>query len=444
MTGVRSGRPGGRRPPAGDLFSAAAESIVAERAPLPYRLRPTSFDDVVGQEHLVGPGAPLRRLAEQDRLRSVVLWGPPGTGKTTLAELVAAVTAKAFVRLNAVDSGVGEVRQVLADARRRLGEHGQGTIVFVDEVHRFNATQQDALLPGVEQGLVVLVAATTANPGMALVPPLLSRSTVWELRPLGAEELRVVIARGLAAEGADADVDAVDALVAVADGDARAALGTLEIAVALADGGTVTAAHVARARHGRLLHQGTDARYDQVSALIKSVRGSDVDAGLYWLARLLDAGEDPRYLARRLVILACEDVGMADPQALVVAQAAAAGVALVGMPEAALVLAEACVYLACAPKSNRVTVALSRARADVHRGLPAAVPDHLRDQHGRSAFTGSPVPAYQSPHDEQPDEQHYRPSELEGCRYYEPSSHGVEEQIAAGRRPGRRGHGPDR
>jgi putative ATPase len=403
-----------RRPtPGADLFSAAADAALAGRAPLAVRLRPRRFDDVVGQDHLVGPRAPLRRLAEQDRLRSVVLWGPPGTGKTTLAELVAAATAKAFVRLNAVEAGVGDVRDVLADARRRLGEHGQGTIVFIDEVHRFSRSQQDALLPGVEAGLVVLVAATTANPGMAVVAPLLSRSTIWELRPLGDTDLRRVLDRGLAAEGAVAEPAAIDALVALADGDARVALGTLEIAVSVADGGPVTVDHVAQARHGRLLHQGPDAHYDQLSAFIKSMRGSDGEAAVTWLVRMLDAGEDPRLLARRMVILASEDIGLADPQALVVAQAAASAVDLVGLPEATLVLVEACLYLAAAPKSNTVAVALARARDAVHRGPVAQVPDHLRDATGARAARRGP-PAYRSPHDGPTDGQTYLPDTFGG------------------------------
>ncbi len=430
---------GARRPPGGpaaDLFEVAADRVLAERAPLAQRLRPTTFDDVVGQRHLVGPGAPLRRLAEADRLRSVVLWGPPGTGKTTLAELVAGSTAKAFVRLSAVEAGVADVRRVLGDARDRLGQHQRGTIVFIDEVHRFSRTQQDALLPAVESGLIVLVAATTANPAFAVTAPLLSRSTVWELMPLTAEDVEEVVRRGLEAEGATAHPDAVAAIVALADGDARSALGTVEIAVALAGGEPVAVEHVTQARHARLLHHGRDAHYDQLSALIKSVRGSDPDAAVYWLARLLDGGEDPRLLARRLVISAAEDIGLADPQALVVAQSAAAALEHVGLPEGALVLAEACVYLACAPKSNRVTVALGRARHDVHHGPPAEVPPALRDQHGPPVAGRRPV-AYRSPHDDPSGAaaQPHRPPGLDGRVYYEPSEQGVETQVAAGRRP---------
>ena len=322
----------------------------------------------MGQRHLVAPDAPLRVLIEQDRLTSAILWGPAGTGKTTLAQVVAATTAKTFVPLSAVNAGVADVRAALDEARRLLGEQGRGTILFVDEVHRFNKSQQDALLPAVEEGLVVLIGATTENPFFAVNSPLLSRATLWRLEPLADEDVAEVIRRGLEAEDATADEDAVAAMVSVADGDARAALGTLEVAVALAEGGPITTPVVERARAGRLLHQGPDAHYDQVSALIKSVRGSDPDAALYWFARMLEGGEDARFIARRLVILASEDVGLADPLALVVADAAARAVEFVGLPEAQLNLAQAVVYLACAPKSNRVTTALGRARADAREG----------------------------------------------------------------------------
>jgi putative ATPase len=435
--------------PGGDLFDAAAEERLASRAPLAARLRPRTFDDVVGQRHLVAPGAPLRELVDRDRLGSVILWGPPGSGKTTLSRLLATTTAKEFVPLSAVASGVKDVREAIEGARRRLGERGQGTILFVDEVHRFNKAQQDVLLPAVEEGVVVLVGATTENPYFEVNPPLMSRATLWRLEPLGDDDLRIMVARGLEAESAEADEEAVAALVATADGDARAALNTLEVAVALAasrhpgaERPTVTVADVARARDGRLYHQGADEHYDQVSALIKSVRGSDPDAGLYWLARMLEAGEDPRFIARRLVILASEDVGMADPEALVVADAAARALEMVGLPEAALNLAQAVVHLACAPKSNRVTVALSRAREDVRSGGTQAVPPHLRDAHYRAASGLGHGEGYVYPHDDPQGwvDQRYRPEELEGHVYYEPSEHGAERAI--GERLRRRGGSP--
>ena len=442
------------------LFEAAAEERLRSRAPLAARLRPRTLDEVVGQRHLVGPGAPLRVLVERDRVGSVVLWGPPGSGKTTLARLVADATRKELVALSAVTAGVKDVREAIEGARRRLGEQGRGTILFVDEVHRFNKAQQDVLLPAVEDGVVVFIGATTENPFFEVNPPLMSRATLWRLEPIDEDDMAELVRRGLAKEGAEAEDGAVDALVGAAEGDARAALTTLEVAVALAaaraDAGADAGADhradhradhaaartaqvrigvddVVRARAGRLYHQGVDEHYDQVSAFIKSIRGSDPDAGLYWMARMLDAGEDARFVARRLVILASEDVGMADPQALVVADAAPRAVELVGLPEAALNLAEAVVYLACAPKSNRVTVALGKARDDVRGSERSEVPAHLRDSHYRAAERIGHGTGYRYPHDvpEGWVPQRYRPEGVEGHVYYEPSPHGAEADIAA-------------
>jgi len=393
---------------------------------------------------LVAPGAPLRVLIEQDRLTSAILWGPAGTGKTTLAQVVAATTAKTFVPLSAVNAGVADVRHAIEDARRLLGEQGRGTILFVDEVHRFNKSQQDALLPAVEEGLVVLIGATTENPFFAVNSPLLSRATLWRLEPLDEADIAEVVRRGLEAEDARADPDAVEALVSVADGDARAALGTLEVAVALAGGAPLSTDVVARARAGRLLHQGADAHYDQISALIKSIRGSDPDAALYWFARMLEGGEDARFIARRLVILASEDVGLADPLALVVADAAARAVEFVGLPEAQLNLAEAVVYLATAPKSNRVTTALGRARADARDGPRGDVPTHLRDASYRGARDLGHGEGYRYPHDDPRGwvDQDYRPAEVGTSVYYEPSDHGAEAELGERlRRLRRRGGG---
>ena len=422
------------------MFSAAAGDRLAAKGPLATRARPRTLDEVVGQPHLVGPGAPFRALVEQDRLTSAVLWGPPGTGKTTLALVVAATTAKAFVPISAVSAGVADVRAAMEDARRRLGEHGQGTILFVDEVHRFNRTQQDALLPAVEDGLLVMIGATTENPFFSVNAPLLSRSTLWRLEPLEDADVDEVVQRALRLEGADATDEARSLLVRVAGGDARAALGTLEVALALAAGRTVEADDVDRARAGRLVHQDDDSHYDQTSALIKSVRGSDPDAALYWLARMLAAGEDARFIARRMVILASEDVGLADPMALVVADAAARAVEFVGLPEAQLNLAEAVVYLACAPKSNRVTIALGRAKEDVERAGRAEVPVHLRDAHYRGAQALGHGRGYSYPHDDPRGwvEQSYRPPGVSGNVYYEPGEHGAEAELA--RRLERRGH----
>jgi putative ATPase len=330
------------------LFEDAAERRLRRQAPLATRLRPRSLDEVVGQQHLVGPGAPLRVLAESDTVGSAILWGPAGSGKTTIAHLLAATTSKHMVTLSATAAGVKDVREALADAERRLGERGQGTMLFIDEVHRFSKSQQDVLLPAVENGLVVLIGATTENPYFEVNAPLMSRSSLWRLRPLSPDDLRTLVRRGLAEERAEAPDDAIDAVVAACEGDARAALTTIEVAAALARARPATPDllvldldDMAKARDGRLFHQGVDEHYDQISALIKSVRGSDPDAGLYWMARMLEAGEDPRFLARRMVILASEDIGLADPQALLVAEAAARAVEYVGLPEAALNLAEA-------------------------------------------------------------------------------------------------------
>lgn len=430
-----------------DLFAAAAADRLIRQAPLAARMRPTALDEVVGQEHLLGPGRPLRTLIDADRLSSVILWGPPGTGKTTVAQLIARTTAKAFEQLSAVTATVKDVREVAGRAGERLGQRGQGTILFLDEVHRFNKAQQDALLPSVESGLLVLVGATTENPFFEVNPPLLSRSTLFHLEPLSLAAVEALVQRGLAVEGVGMAPAAVELLVERAAGDGRHALTSLEVAVALAsehpalvrdaDGRpvdqavTVTVADVEAALGTKALRYGRDDHYDVVSAFIKSIRGSDPDAGLYWLARMLEAGEDARFVARRLVILASEDIGLADPLSLLVADAAARAVEFVGLPEAQLNLAQAVVHLATAPKSNRVTVALGRARDDVRTRAGGEVPRHLRDAHYRGAKSLGHGEGYDYPHDTPAGwvDQQYRPAELEGRTYYEPSSHGREEQV---------------
>ena len=419
----------------GDLFASAAQERLARRAPLADRLRPTRLDDVVGQEHLLGPDRPLRRLIEGDRLSSVILWGPPGTGKTTVARLIARVTAAEFTELSAVSASVKDVRELVARAQARLGESDVGTILFLDEVHRFNKAQQDALLPSVESGLLVLIGATTENPFFEVNAPLMSRSTLFRLEPLGSEAVRSLLERGLVAEEVAADDDALELLVDRSAGDGRHALTSLEVAAALAvgrGGDRVSMVDAEAALGTKALRYGRDEHFDVISAFIKSIRGSDVDAGLYWLARMLDAGEDARFIARRLVILASEDVGMADPISLVVADAAARAVEFVGLPEAGLNLAQAVVHLATAPKSNRVTVALGRAGVDARASGVGEVPMHLRDAHYRGAAQLGHGDGYRYPHDDPTGwvDQRHRPDEVEGNVYYDPSSHGAESEVA--------------
>ncbi len=389
---------------ADDLFSAAVADRLRSQAPLAARLRPRTLDEIVGQEHLIAQGAPLRKLIEADRLSSVILWGPPGTGKTTLAEVVASSTNRAFERLSAVTSGVKDVREAIERATDRLGQHGRSTIVFVDEIHRFSTSQQDALLPSVESGIITLIGATTENPFFEVNGPLRSRSTMFRLETLGVGAIRSLLERGLTAEGMTADDDALTILSQRAAGDGRQGLTALEVACALARPNKVTTVHVEAALGVSALNYGRDDHYDVVSAFIKSIRGSNVDAGIFWLARMLEAGDDPRFIARRLIILASEDIGMADPQALVVAVAAAQAVDHVGLPEAQLNLAQAVVYLAQAPKSNGSAVAIWNARSDIRQGVDVEVPAHLRDAHYAGAEVLGHGTEYRSPHDEQIDE----------------------------------------
>jgi putative ATPase len=429
-----------------DLFAAAAEARLKRQAPLADRLRPRSLDDIVGQDALLGPGKPLRVLVETDRLSSVILWGPPGTGKTTLARVIANHTAKAFEPLSAVTAGVKDIRELVGRAERRLGEHEQGTILFLDEVHRFNKAQQDALLPSVETGLLILIGATTENPYFEVNAPLLSRSTLFRLEPLDKQAVEQLLTRGLEAEGATADADALELLVDRNTGDGRKALTALEVTVALASGRGagpgrqprgnagdphVTLADAEAALGSTALRYGRDEHYDVISAFIKSLRGSDPDAALHYLARMLEAGEDARFIARRLVILASEDVGMADPMSLVVANAAAHAVEFVGLPEAQLNLAQAVVHLATAPKSNRAATAIWRAREDVRNGFAPEVPMHLRDGHPLQKRRHGEGKGYRYPHDDPRGwvEQRYIADDPPQ-RYYEPSAHGHESEIA--------------
>jgi len=423
------------------LFDAALQERLAEQAPLAARMRPKTLDEILGQPHLLGPGAPLRALIETDRLSSILLWGPPGTGKTTLARVVASTTNRQFVSLSAVTAGVKDVREVIEGARQRLAAEEGGTILFLDEVHRFNKSQQDALLPAVEAGVVTLIGASTENPFFEVNAPLISRSTIFRLQPLSDADLTIVVERALAAERATATSEAVAHVVDMAEGDARAALNTLEVALALAAAdqrGEVHLPDVERARQTRVLYYGEDDHYDIISAFIKSIRGSDPDAGLYWLARMLEAGEDARYIARRLVILASEDVGMADSMGLAVADAAARAVEFVGLPEAGLNLAHAVIYLATAPKSNTTMAALSRAFDDVRKQQAGAVPGYLRSIHPYQRNKLKEGGGYRYPHNDPSGfiAQEYRPPEIAGeiqtperRVYYRPSPHGQEAPI---------------
>ena len=401
-------------------------------APLAESLRPRSLDDVVGQDHLVGASAPLRQLAESHTLKSLILWGPAGTGKTTMARLVAEAAGLHFVTLSAVSSGVKDVREVIELSRQRLAEHGARTCLFIDEVHRFNKSQQDLLLPVTESGEVVLIGATTENPYFEVNAALLSRTTLWRLKPHTRESLTLLVERGLAARGATIDGDALDVLVQSAEGDGRGVLTTLDVALVLASSheNVVTLADVGAARDGRIIHQSQDSHYDQVSAFIKSIRGSDPDAALFWLVTLLEAGESARFIARRLVILASEDIGIADGNALLTAESAARAVEFVGLPEARLTLAHATIRLALSPKSNSVTSALSAVTAAIRAGGSTEVPAHLRDGHYRGASDLGHGVGYAYPHDFPGNwvEQRYLPDGIAGG-FFEPSAQPGESRL---------------
>jgi putative ATPase len=376
-------------------------------------------------------------LAEVRQLTSMILWGPAGTGKTTLARILASSANYVIESLSAVSSGVKDVREALTRARERLGEQGQRTVLFIDEVHRFNKAQQDLLLPATETGEVVLIGATTENPYFEVNAALMSRSTLWRLHPLGEEDLVTLVRRGLELRGATITDAALGAVTSSAEGDARSALTTLDTAIVLVNiedpGEPVDVGHVARARDGRLYHQSADTHYDQISAFIKSVRGSDPDGALYWLVTLLESGESARFLARRLVILASEDVGLAEPLGLLVAEAAARAVEFVGLPEARLTLAHATLTLALMPKSNSVTRALSAVTGAVQSGGLAPVPDHLRDASYRSAALLGFGTEYRYAHD-YPDgwvDQQYLPDDLKTASFFDPSDYGREGPLVA-------------
>ena len=426
-----------------DLFDAQATTATgipepAPNAPLAVRMRPRELNEVVGQAHLLAEGSPLVRLIGPDAAASsLILWGPPGTGKTTLAYLVAG--NRRFVELSAVTAGIKDVRAVIDDSKRRVAMGERETVLFIDEIHRFTRTQQDALLPAVENRWVTLIGATTENPSFSVVGPLLSRSLLLTLKPLAESDVRTLLDRAIGDERGLAGAVAVedearDHIVRVAAADARKALTLLEaIADSAGPGGTVTTALAERAMDAALVayDKTGDQHYDVISAFIKSVRGSDVDASLHYLARMVVAGEDPRFIARRLVILAAEDIGLADPQGLVVAQAAADAVSFIGMPEGRIVLAEATAYLALAPKSNRTYVAIDRAIADVRAGRAGVVPEHLRDAHYPGAKDLGHGAGYAYAHDAEHGvaAQQYLPDSVAGATYYEPTDHGFEKTL---------------
>lgn len=443
---------------------AGSSALFQGLTPLAVRMRPTSLDEVAGQSHLLRAGSPLVTLANPDAgaraASSVILWGPPGTGKTTLAQAIARSSGRRFVELSAVTAGVRDVREVMQEALTQRDLYGQSTILFLDEIHRFTKAQQDALLPGVENGWVVLIAATTENPSFSVISPLLSRSLLLTLKPLTDDDLRMLVDRAVAdprglGGSVALDGDARDALVRLASGDARRALTALEAAASLAlptteedadeddrddedasaSPPTITAEHVAQAVDRALLRydrQG-DEHYDVISAFIKSIRGSDVDAAMHYLARMIEAGEDPRFIARRLIISAAEDIGLADPQALPIAVAAADAVQFIGMPEGRIPLAEATAYLATTAKSNAAYRAIDAAIADVRAGGFGRVPMHLRDAHYPGAKRLGHGKGYVYPHDSDIGiaPQQYLPDELRGRRYYQPKALGAERDVQA-------------
>ncbi|WP_214327368.1 replication-associated recombination protein A [Nonomuraea sediminis] len=417
------------------LFDSAAEEATPQ--PLAVRMRPRTLDEVIGQRHLLGPGTPLRRLVESEAPMSLFLWGPPGTGKTTLAYVVSNVTKRRFVEISAVSAGVKDVRAAIDNARRELGMTGRQTVLFVDEVHRFNKAQQDALLPAVENRWVTFIGATTENPFFSVISPLLSRSLLLTLESLTDDDIRAVLTRavtsdrGLDGRAAVAD-EALDHLVRLAGGDARRSLTYLEAAALLADDITVEVVEKAVDKAAVRYDRQGDQHYDVISAFIKSMRGSDADAALHYLARMIEAGEDPRFIARRIVIFASEDVGMADPTCLQTAVATAQAVQLIGLPEGQINLAHAVIHCSLAPKSNAVVKAIGAAIGDVRKGLIGQVPGHLRDAHYPGAAKLGHGEDYKYPHDYDHGlvRQDYAPEQVRQRRYYEPTTHGAEAPVA--------------
>jgi len=427
----------------GDLFEYSRKSQTEREQPLAARVRPRTLNEFVGQEHIVGPGTLLRRAIETDRVSSMILWGPPGSGKTTLAMIIAHHTEAHFESISAVMAGVKEIRQLVQEAKNRRSMYGQRTILLVDEIHRFNKAQQDALLPYVEKGTIVLIGATTENPYFEVISALVSRSRIFQLKPLADEEIEIILRRalsdterGLGKIPVQMDDDALAHLVHVAGGDARNALNALELAVTTTPADKEGVVHVdltvaqeSIQRRALLYDKDGDAHYDTISAFIKSLRGGDPDAALYWMARMIYSGEDPRFIVRRMIILASEDIGLADPQALVVATAAAQALEWVGLPEAQYALAEAAIYLATAPKSNSCG-AYFKALSDIEQEGIIEVPNHLKDS-SRDAKALGHGEGYQYPHDfpEHWVAQQYLPDGVQGRHWYEPGELGYEKTI---------------
>ncbi len=428
------------------LFEHKRKEQSTRNAPLAARMRPRSFDEFVGQEHIVGPDHALRKSIESDQIPSMILWGPPGSGKTTLALIVANLTGSHFSAVSAVTSGVADLRKIVEEARDRLGMYERRTILFIDEIHRFNKAQQDVILPHVEDGTVVLIGATTENPSFEVIAPLLSRCRVFTLQALTIEQVQLIVERavsdeehGLARMKPVLSPEALAALVKLSNGDVRIALNALEMATSITSPDESGARHIpietiedAMQKRSLLYDKSGDQHYDTISAFIKSVRGSDPDAAVYWLTRMIEAGEEPLYIARRLIVLAAEDIGMADPQALSVAVAAQQAVHFMGMPEGSIPLAEATVYLATAPKSNTAYMALSKAREDVRRTRNDPVPLHLRNAvtslmqeigYGKEYKYAHDYPSHFAAMDNLPES-------LKGRRYYQPSDQGYEKEVA--------------
>ncbi len=427
-----------------DLFEANRREQLSQRAPLATRMRPRTLDELIGQEEIVGEGTLLRKAIEADRLSSIILWGPPGTGKTTLARIVAASTKAHFAALSAVTAGVADLRAAIKEASDRLGMNGQRTVLFIDEIHRFNKAQQDAILPFVEDGTVILIGATTENPSFEVNSPLLSRSRVIVLRSLEDEHIHTIVERalrdeerGLGTQNLSIADDAIDALVNLANGDARFALNTLEFAATGAgysESPRITAQLVLEAaqRRSTTYDKSGEGHYDTISALHKTIRGSDPDAALYWLARMLEQGDDPLYVARRLVRFASEDVGLADPAALQIAMAAQQAVHFIGLPEGALALAELVIYLALAPKSNAVYVAYGQAVADVAQTRNDPVPLHLRNAPTQLMKDLGYLKGYRYAHDFEGGivAQQNLPENISGKTYYQPTDRGFEQELS--------------